>query len=50
MGDQCTFMERCMFLHPSDFMENVKKRHTPKKAQTLPQLQTESQPEPLIQV
>ncbi|OBZ88677.1 hypothetical protein A0J61_03281 [Choanephora cucurbitarum] len=25
MGDQCTFMERCMFLHPSDLLEPVKK-------------------------
>ncbi|KAI8061479.1 uncharacterized protein B0P05DRAFT_557165 [Gilbertella persicaria] len=28
MGDQCIFMERCMFLHPSDLLEPVKKHRS----------------------
>ncbi|KAI8642851.1 hypothetical protein BD408DRAFT_415720 [Parasitella parasitica] len=34
MGEQCFYRDRCMFLHPSDFMEPAKKLHTLKRAQT----------------
>lgn len=32
MGEFCTFKNRCMFLHPSDYIEPLKKQ--PKQQQT----------------